>query len=125
MVRVINVAHWVILLFVLTAWMWPWPAAWWLHIVFVPLMIIHWRTNRNRCFLSQLEERFRLKETTENGPITRAITEVEVEESHFIRSVIKKFFGVSPTIAMVEWINYGVMSIAWLGSAIRLWARIF
>jgi hypothetical protein len=117
MVRFINIAHWAILLFVLTAWLWPWQAAWWTHVLFVPIMILHWRTNRNRCFLSQLEERFRTKGTA-------AVADVEVQESHFIRSVIKKIFGVEPSDSALEWINYAVMASAWAASVFRLVGRI-
>ncbi len=107
-------AHWAVLIFVLTAWLSPWPSVLWLHVVFVPLMLLHWKTNENRCVLSELEEKYK----STNSEIKRA------EESQFIKMVWMKIFGRLPTEGTLDFINYGLSALVWLFSVVRLWIRV-
>lgn len=115
MVHLIHFTHWAVLGFVLTAWAWPFAWTLWLHVFFVPLMILHWKTNRNRCFLSQLEEKYKspLSSTKDKLP-------VEVEESQFIKMIFKKFFGIVPSDKALEKIIYALIIFVWILSMVRL-----
>ncbi len=111
MVQVIHLTHWVVLLFVLLAWMSPWPALLWLHVVFVPGMIIHWRTNNNRCVLTELEEKYKVRAGT---------IAIEDEEAQFVRSIWLRAVGSEPSERLLKALYYGLPALAWLLSVSRL-----
>jgi len=111
MVHVIHLTHWVVLLFVLLAWVSPWPALLWLHAIFVPGMMIHWRTNDNRCVLTELEEKYKVR----TGKVV-----VADEEAQFVKSIWLRFFGGQPSERVLSALYYGVPGLAWLTSVLRL-----
>jgi hypothetical protein len=115
-IKLIHFTHWAVLAFVLTAWAWPFQLALWVHAAFVPLMVIHWRTNRNRCFLSQLEERYKAASVQPNMDLTL----IDAEESQFIKMVFTKILGHAPAPELVEKITYGLVTIVWLLTVARL-----
>ena len=110
-VRFIQWLHWAILIFVLTAWLWPWATALWAHAIFVPLMLLHWKTNENRCVLSELETKFK---SPEGGAIARA------EESQFIKTVWSSVFGTHPPERVMDKINYIACGVVWTITVLRL-----
>lgn len=113
-VRLVQWIHWAVLIFVLTAWFWPWTAAVWVHAVFVPIMLIHWKTNENRCVLSDLEEKFK------SGAGASSIERVQAEESQFIRMACTKIFGKAPSDEALDNINWIVSGLVWVLSVLRL-----
>lgn len=116
MLKFIQYTHWAVLLFVLTAWFYPWAPALWLHVVFVPLMILHWRTNRNRCFLSQLEEKYKVPhEASVHQRVKR-----DAHESQFIKHVWAKIFRKTPTDRVLNKAIYGIVGLVWAISVARL-----
>lgn len=115
MAKAIHYVHWLIVAFVLTAWAWPWSEVLWVHALFVPLMIVHWRTNRNRCILTQLELRFQ-----DPNAIEAAGSTVEAEERQFVKVMFKKVFGRAPSSAATNTMSYSLALTAWLLTVIRL-----
>jgi len=57
-IAIAHVVRWVhhsIVLWVLFGWSLPWKNALIAHLIFLPLMVLHWQFNRNTCILSNLE----------------------------------------------------------------------
>lgn len=109
MSRAIHYCHWVVLFFVITGWLSPWREALWLHVFFVPMMIAHWKTNEDRCVLTEMEARFRSYDYKE-----------EVQEGQFLKEIMHKLFGRVPSEETMTKITYGVLAIAWTLSVLRL-----
>lgn len=61
LIVLIRVIHTAILGFVLLAWAIPNSVAWKVHIILIPVMVLHWRTNQNKCFLTDIENWLRKK----------------------------------------------------------------
>jgi hypothetical protein len=101
------------LFFVLTAWAWPSRGAHWVHFVFVPLMVLHWLTNEDRCVLSELEQKYKKKPADQNLP-------GDVEEGQFVRSILKKFLGRNPTAKQLQMVIYVIVIFVWSLTALRL-----
>lgn len=111
MVQVIHLIHWVVLLFVLLAWVSPWPTLLWIHVIFVPGMIIHWRTNNNRCVLTELEEKFKVR----TGKVAN-----EDDEAQFVKSIWLRVAGRHPSERVLNALYYGLPGLAWLATVLRL-----
>lgn len=105
LIKAIQYIHMAVLLFVIAAGFSPWREVWLVHVVFVPLMFIHWKTNRNRCVLTQIESRLK--------------GEREVSESGFIKRVITKFIGREPSERALQRTINSILVVAWSLSAIR------
>lgn len=120
--QLVHTVHWIFLLFVLTGWLLPWPAALIAHLIIVPGLIVHWRTNENRCILTELEERFK----GEPSPLKKS-SEVAhqeaAEEGQFLKAAWAKVYGKKPTDELMSRITYGTMIIVWLLSLLRLLAK--
>jgi uncharacterized protein with PQ loop repeat len=80
-----------------------------LHVLFVPLMILHWKTNNGRCFLTNLE--YRLKGVPLNS--------IETEDG-FIKSLLKYFMKTLPSDIAIRRGIYVVALACWLQSLCRL-----
>ena len=83
LIRAIQFFHFAVIVFVLTACVLPWREVWIAHAIFVPLMVLHWKTNRNRCVLTQIEAKLK--------------GEREVAESGFIKKLIARITGKEPS----------------------------
>lgn len=126
-VRFVQAIHILVLVFVLSGWLLPFPPWLWAHVFFIPLLILHWRTNQNQCFLTQLEAR--LKEDSESmmsfegaspAGLSMPMRRPQVEEGHFIKSLWKKVFGRVPSDQALEAIIYGLMAICWTLGVVHL-----
>lgn len=51
--------HHIITFFVLTAWLYPSCRVWRFHVFFCIILLIHWGTNNNECFISQINNQKR------------------------------------------------------------------
>jgi hypothetical protein len=108
--QLVHTVHWIFLLFVLTGWLLPWPAALAAHLLMIPGLILHWRTNNNRCVLTEIEERLRPKVDRESV----------VEEGQFIKGAWAKAYGQEPTDELLSRVIYGTMVFVWLLSLAHL-----
>jgi hypothetical protein len=111
--QLVHTVHWIFLLFVLTGWMLPWPMALIAHLLIVPGLILHWRTNENRCILTELEERFKVKDSPleSSSPPLRHET---AEEGQFLKAAWTKAYGKKPTDEIMSRITYGTMIVVWI-----------
>lgn len=104
--RFIHAIHWLFLIFVLTGWLSPWTMGLIAHAIVIPCLILHWRTNNNRCVLTELEERYR-ERPEEALPET---PKEAAEEGQFIRSAWEKMTGRKPSDDFLAKLIYGVMA---------------
>ena len=114
--RFIHYLHWALLLFILTAWAAPWRDLLLFHWLFVTGVIFHWKTNNDRCFLTELEQKFKKQE----DPFANA--ETPVAEGQFVRQVWSLFFGRELSESRLRATIYMIMALVWCLSAIQLFA---
>lgn len=113
--RVIQLVHISILIFVLTAWALPWRSVLLVHSFFVPIMILHWWTNDNRCFLTQLEARLR-----GSSPTTKCVSAPHrTEEGQFLKGLMKRVFGHVPSDRTMKIAVYGILVAVWTAGLTR------
>jgi hypothetical protein len=135
--RLLHFIHWAFLAFVLIGWVLPWEMSLWLHAAMIPGLILHWRTNENRCILTELEHRFKNEEekmfsgagaaSGAHLPMTFEIEPPRAQQGQFIKSAWERFFGHTPSDDLLSGVIYGIMGLVWaitLGQLIT-GARIF
>jgi hypothetical protein len=110
--RLCFLLHLVILAFIVLGWILPWRGALVFYLVFLPLVILHWKLNDNACALNNLENwlRYRRWRAPDRNP----------EEGAWLRTLIRNLTGVSLTRARMDVVIYAVMALCW-GSA---WWRL-
>ena len=87
---------------------WLFPARPWLilYLIFLPLMVIHWKLNRDACILNNLENWLRHRRW--RAP------ESNREEGAWLRTLIGDVTGIRLTRAVMDAIIYGAMGLFWL-----------
>lgn len=111
LVRLLQVAHFVIVLFVVFGWLITNPIVLVVHLVLMPLMILQWRLNGGRCLLTDWEGALLASE----NPL-----ESKDETEGFVKRMIQLICRYSPTENQVEILTYGVMALSATLSALRL-----
>jgi len=94
---------------------WALPGRVWLngYLVFLPLMILHWKMNRGACILNNLENWLRHRRW--RAP------ESNREEGAWLRTLLADATGIMLSRARMDAVIYGAMAVFWLlGLAHRL-----
>ena len=93
---------------------WVLPVRSWLigYLIFLPLMFLHWKFNRDACVLNNLENwlrsrRWRLPETNR-------------EEGAWLRTLVADATGIALTRGRMDAIIYGAMTLFWFLGLARL-----
>jgi hypothetical protein len=75
------------------------------YLVFLPLVILHWKLNDNACALNNLENwlRYRRWRAPDRNP----------EEGAWLRTLIGSLTGIVLTRARMDGIIYAVMALCW------------
>lgn len=55
LILVLKIFHWFIVIYNLTGWLAPTEQGVLVYLVFVPIMVIHWRLNNNSCIINNIE----------------------------------------------------------------------
>ena len=86
---------------------WVWPARSWLffYLIFLPLMVVHWKLNRGACILNNLENWLRHR---------RWRVETNREEGAWLRTLLADSTGIQWTPARMDAVIYGAMALFWL-----------
>lgn len=115
LIYAVRAVHFLIVAFVVSAWAIPSSGARIAHLVLLPLMVLHWKTNNDVCFLTNLENRWmrkhypnRIKERDRPGDFT----------SRLFQTVC---CGRKPNDAFLKAVIYGVLYVGWLLSALGLY----
>src|SRR3984885_14808830 len=98
--------HIIILVVIVLGWAWPEPH--WLiaYLIFLPLMVIHWKLNRDACILNNLENWLRHRRW--RAPATNR------EEGAWLRTLLGDVTGIRLSRGLMDTIIYGAMGLFWL-----------
>jgi hypothetical protein len=102
--------HLAILIMVISGW--AFPGRGWLafYLVFLPLMVLHWKLNRDACVLNNLENWLRHRRW--RAPETNR------EEGAWLRTLLADATGLVLSRARMDAVIYGAVSLFWfLGAA--------
>ena len=92
---------------------WIWPQRGWLiaYLIFLPLMVLHWKLNRDACMLNNLENWLRFR--------SWRAPEANREEGAWLRTLLADAVGIKLTEVHMNGLIYGAVLLLWgLG-----WAR--
>ena len=113
--QTIRVVHISLILFVMFAWLIESVTIWRIHLLFIPLMVFHWKTNDDQCWLTEWEQKL------DSNPRER-----QALQGFFIRRLFKVITcGRSLSEQNMDRLIYGVLAISWLLSLARLQLEIF
>jgi len=93
---------------------WALPSRSWLifYLIFLPLMILHWKLNRGACVLNNLENWMRCRRW--RAP------EANREEGAWLRTLLADATGIALTRGQMDTIIYGAMTLFWLLGLARI-----
>jgi hypothetical protein len=96
---------------------WLLPDRTWLfgYLIFLPLMVLHWKLNRGACILNNLENWLRRRRW--RAPDTNR------EEGAWLRTLLADATGIALTRGRMDAIIYGAMTLFWLLALARLSGR--
>lgn len=110
---IIKWFHTGIVIFTATGWVLPWPKAWMLLLVLVPVMKLHWLTNNGICFFTTLEQRLRKDPNAGTN-----------EQGGFMHRISTALFGNrSPSEDVVNFYAEIGMYLGWCIAAFRLFIQ--
>jgi hypothetical protein len=98
--------HLAVLVLVISGWMIP--GRWWLafYLAFLPLMVLHWKLNRDACLLNNLENWLRHRRW--RAP------EANREEGAWLRTLLADTTGLKLSRARMDAVIYGAVALFWL-----------
>lgn len=107
--------HILVVIFLLTGWAWPWPAAWWVYAASAPLIQLGWIVFDDYCWLSIIEAKLRGESLV--VPNAAGEEESRVFVGELLESILKR--PVENRVSNA--ISYGVL---WVGFVIAC-ARLY
>ncbi len=127
---IIRGVHLAVIVFVLSAWALPYPQIRLAHLLFIPLMILHWRTNRDTCVLTELESKLAKEydsarldpQIASSASVGHSFVEPgEKDEGQFTRRLFQIFFcGWTPSDVFLRRFIYTSIWTAWSLSLVQL-----
>ncbi|MCB0337815.1 MAG: DUF2784 family protein [Bdellovibrionales bacterium] len=108
----LRLLHFLVLLFIVGGCLYPSVLVWQVHLIFVPLVIIQWFINKDRCVFTNLE--IWLRKRANMDPMIAA------EPGIFIKSVLSICLTPLPEEKVILWITYGSMILSCSISMLRL-----
>ena len=103
--------HIAILAIVILGWAVP-DRAWLIfYLVFLPLMVLHWKINRDACILSNLENWLRHRRWR--------MPQSNREEGAWLRTLLADTIGIALTSARMNAVIYGAVALFWVLAAIH------
>ena len=116
------------------------------HIIFYPLVLLHWYTNKNNCFLTELENYIRIENDIGKGFKCFILRNTDFRDKcrlnndflnqmkkkdslsyyskngegwSFMKSAIYQYFGINITQKFLDFISYELFFTSWFISVIR------
>ena len=109
MIKFLSALHLAIVLFVLFGFAFQSRSVLIFHLIFLPILILHWRTNAGVCYITQLQNKIE--------PIVKPKEELK---GGFSEAIIMKLTGRKPTPSQLKKIVYGLMIISWMISLAKV-----
>jgi hypothetical protein len=107
--------HIAVLIYVVLGWV-PANAVWLtVYLIFLLLMVLHWKLNSDACVLNNLENWLRHRRW--RAPETNR------EEGAWLRTLLADATGIALTRARMDVVIYGAMALFWLLGAVHLLGR--
>ncbi len=103
---IVRALHIALLLFVIFGWSAQSAFLLSIHAAFIPAMVLHWKTNNDRCFLTVLEDRLVGGKPGVPGG--------------FIGSLIEGILGSRPSDAQLKVLLYFVLITTWSLSCVKI-----
>ena len=97
--------HVLVLLFIVTGWLLPVRAALVAYLIFLPLVMLHWKLNQDACVLNNIESW--LRHGRWRAP------EKNPEEGAWLRTLIASLTGIALTRGAMDVVIYGAMTLFW------------
>lgn len=89
LIFLLKVFHWIVVLYGLTGWMAGTTQWLMVYLIFVPIMVVHWRFNDNSCIINNIETLLVTgKWRNEHNP----------EEGGFVHTAFLRVFGWAPPV---------------------------
>jgi hypothetical protein len=109
LIGILKAVHFVVLIFVVMGWIFPYSIVWLAHFIFVPLMILQWQFNQGSCLLTNIEYYLRGDHPDKQR-----------QQGQFIKSLISRCFDPLPPDALIKYWIYLIVGICWGLSGMRL-----
>lgn len=98
--------HVLVLLFIVAGWLLPLRAALTAYLIFLPLVMLHWKLNQDACVLNNIESWLRHRRW--RAPDKNA------EEGAWLRTLIASLTGVALSRRAMDVVIYTAMAVFWL-----------
>ena len=109
MARGVKLSHAIIVIIATWGWALPWAQCWWITLLLVPMIELHWKTNDNICALTSLENHLRGEKNAGTH-----------EQEWFIKGILSIFMKKLPSDENI-WLGMNViMWTSWVISGLRL-----
>ena len=110
LIFLIRLCHYVILIFVIFGWVFRSQNILFTHLVIIPLVILQWKINQGRCYLTDLENY--LKKTDD--------MKLENQSEGFIHQILRRVFRIQITANQLLFYIYLVMAVSFLISLTKV-----
>jgi hypothetical protein len=111
LILALKTLHWIIVLYGVSGWLSPNEGWLIVYLVFVPIMVIHWRFNDNSCILNNIETWLLTgKWRNKHNP----------EEGGFVHTTLLRVLGWAPSARVMDQVIYGLMAAVWIVGYVRL-----
>jgi len=97
--------HFAVMIYIVIGWLAPWQPLLYFYDVFVPLVVVSWRLNKDSCLLNNLESYIR------TGSWRHASNP---EEGNWLRTLARNALNLDVTPRQMDTFLYAVMALLWL-----------
>ena len=106
--KFLSIIHLAIVVFVIFGCLLPNRSVILFHLIFLPILVLHWKTNEGVCYLTQLENKIQGKKSVKTDM-----------RGGFTENLFMKLFGKQPTRLFLQSLIYTIMSLSWMISIIK------
>lgn len=110
-IRLLKALHLVSLLFLLFGFLSPLRSILWLHLLFVPGVVLQWRLNRGTCLLTNLENR-----------LSGTGIQKSRQQGQFIKGILRLCFDPLPPDPVIKFWLYALIWSSWSATLLRITA---
>ena len=107
--------HIAVLVYVVSGWSVPARAWLMFYLILLPVMILHWKANRDACILNNLENWLRVRRW--RAPETNR------EEGAWLRTLLADVTGIGLSRGQMDAVIYGAMAVFWLLALLHFGGR--
>ena len=108
---IIHLIHYLLVIFILSGWLFSANIILTSHVILIPIIILHWKTNRGRCILTEIE-----------GALRRVEKKIDKknEQESFVKKFLAKFFDPLPSDEKIKAAIYISIWSSWTISLLKI-----